>query len=119
MTEREEILADAAALVTGDREKTYGPPDENFARIATGWSVILGIDVTPDQVALCMAWLKIARLVNDPEHRDSYVDGAAYMALAGELSGAGCGCIAAATTTTGVPKHSPLWEYYDPPQTGD
>ena len=31
-----------------------------------------------------MAWLKIARLVNGP-HRDSYVDGAGYLALAAEL----------------------------------
>jgi hypothetical protein len=31
-----------------------------------------------------MAWLKIARIVNGGT-RDGYVDGAAYMALAGEL----------------------------------
>lgn len=84
-TEREAILAEAAKLVCGEREANYGPPSENFDRIAQGWSVILGKDVSSDQVALCMAWLKIARLVNGP-HRDSYVDGAAYMALAGELS---------------------------------
>ena len=41
--------------------------------------------MTTEQVALCMAWLKIARLVNGP-HDDSYVDAAAYMALAAELS---------------------------------
>ena len=85
MTERENILAEAAALICGDRQAQYGPPAENFARIAAGWEVILGVPVAPDQVALCMAWLKIARLVNGP-HRDSYVDGAGYLALAGELS---------------------------------
>lgn len=84
-TERERILADAAALICGDRQAQYGAPQDNFARIAAGWSVILGKPVTPDQVALCMAWLKIARLVNGPHH-DSYVDGAAYLALAGELA---------------------------------
>jgi hypothetical protein len=82
---RTEILTRAADLINGDRAKQYGPPQENFARIAAGWSVILGTTVTPDQVALCMAWLKIARLVNGPQE-DSYVDGAAYLALAGELT---------------------------------
>lgn len=85
MTEREKILSEAASLICGDREAAYGPPSENFQRIADGWAVILKTPVTPEQVALCMAWLKIARLVNGP-HRDSYVDGAAYMALAAELS---------------------------------
>lgn len=86
MTEREKMLAEAARLICGDREAAYGPPEVNFLRIAKGWSVILQTGVTPEQVALCMAWLKIARLINGP-HYDSYVDGAAYMALAGELSG--------------------------------
>ena len=84
ITQRGRILKEANELIHGDRQKDYGPPEENFARIAKGWSVILGAQVTPEQVALCMAWLKIARLAEGP-HRDSYVDGAAYMALAGEL----------------------------------
>lgn len=84
MTHRSEILDTAKALITGDRQRQYGPPAENFARIAAGWSVILKREVTPEQVACCMAWLKIARLTNGP-HLDSYIDAAAYMALAGEL----------------------------------
>ena len=85
MNKRTEILETAAALINGDRERDYGTPAENFGRIAAGWSVILDQDVSAEQVALCMAWLKIARLVHGP-HEDSYVDAAAYMALAGELS---------------------------------
>lgn len=85
MNKRTEILEAAATLINGDRERDYGTPRENFGRIAAGWSVILDQDVSAEQVALCMAWLKIARLVNGP-HLDSYVDAAAYMALAGELS---------------------------------
>lgn len=84
MTTRSYILNTADELINGDREQHYGTPQENFARIAQGWSVLLEADVTPEQVALCMAWLKMARLVNGP-HEDSYVDAAAYMALAGEL----------------------------------
>lgn len=83
-TERGKVLEEANRLIHGDRQKAYGPPEINFGRIARGWEVILGSDVTAEQVALCMAWLKIARLCEGP-HRDSYVDGAAYLALAAEL----------------------------------
>ena len=85
MNKRTEVLDFAIALINGDRERDYGTPAENFKRIADGWAVILQADVSAEQVALCMAWLKIARLVNGP-HEDSYVDAAAYMALAAELS---------------------------------
>lgn len=81
---RAALLREAEGLINGDRAAAYGPPELNFGRIARGWEVILGVDVTPEQVARCMAWLKIARL-NEGPHRDSYVDGAAYLALAGEL----------------------------------
>ena len=82
---RTEILDEAKRLTTGDRLKSYGSPYKNHADIAAGWSVILGKPITPAEVALCMAWLKIARTVKDPKLNDSYVDGAAYMAIAGEL----------------------------------
>ena len=82
---RSQCLAEAMDLITGDRNHEYGEPLDNFGRIATGWSVILGHEVTPHQVALCMAWLKMARLVNTPGHDDSYVDASAYAALAFEL----------------------------------
>lgn len=85
MTVRTQVLQRAGELINGDRQAAYGPPSVNFSRIAAGWSVILEQPVSPEQVALCMAWLKIARLVNG-RHEDSYVDGAAYMALAAELS---------------------------------
>lgn len=82
---RTKTLETARDLINGDREKHYGTPQENFARIAKGWEVILQCDVTPEQVAICMAWLKMARLVHGP-HNDSYVDGAAYLAIASELA---------------------------------
>lgn len=85
MNTRSNILQEAESLINGEREDHYGTPQENFQRIALGWSVLLDADVSPEQVALCMAWLKMARLVNGP-HLDSYTDGAAYLALAGELA---------------------------------
>lgn len=83
---RAEILSEATRLTVGDREKSYGTPQKNHERIAAMWSVILEGEVTPTQVALCMAALKIARLVETPDHLDSYVDGAAYLGIAGELA---------------------------------
>lgn len=83
---RGEILDEANRLTHGDRNKNYGTPYVNHKRIADIWSVILGIEVTPAQVALCMAGVKIARLVETPDHLDSFVDGCAYLSIAGEIA---------------------------------
>lgn len=81
------VLAEAEALVTGNREKTYGGPHVNFPRIAAVWSAILGHPVTAEQVCLCMAGLKLVRLSNNPQHRDSQVDLCGYVALVEMLQG--------------------------------
>lgn len=83
---RGEILDEAHRLTHGERDKNYGTPYTNHKRIADIWSVILGQEITPAQVALCMVGVKIARLVETPDHLDSFVDGAAYFAISGELS---------------------------------
>ena len=82
---RKEILKEAERLTAEDRNKAYGPPLINHQRIAQIWSVILGQEITPSQVALCMVGVKLARLAQTPDHMDSFVDGAAYMAIAGEI----------------------------------
>lgn len=84
---RQDILDEASRLTHGNRDKNYGTPLVNHQRIAAIWSVILGVDITPSQVALCMAGVKIARLVATPDHEDSFIDGAAYFAIAGEIAG--------------------------------
>ena len=84
--ERVEILREAAALISGDREQQYGPPARNFATIAGLWSQILGIEVTSQQVALCMIQLKMARMVNGGGNKkDTLIDVAGYAGLAWEL----------------------------------
>lgn len=82
---RHDILMEADRLTAEDRNKAYGDPYVNHKRIADIWAVILGHEVTPSQVALCMAGVKIARLAQTPDHMDSFIDGAAYMAIAGEI----------------------------------
>ena len=82
---RGEILQEAARLTAKDRQKIYGDPRTNHCRIADLWTIYLGNEVTPQQVAICMALVKIARLM-ETETADSFVDLAAYAAIAGEIA---------------------------------
>lgn len=82
---RHTVLKTAAQLIDGDRARDYGDALVMHRRIAAGWSEILGVNVSPHEAALCLAWLKIARIVESPGHSDSYVDAVAYMALAAEI----------------------------------
>lgn len=75
--ERESILAEAERLVTGDRNGAYGHPHEDFTRTAKIWSGILGFDVSPEQIGLCMIGLKLSREVHRHKH-DNLVDMAGY-----------------------------------------
>jgi hypothetical protein len=80
------MLLEHAAGVIEHRERTYGPPAESFETIAARWSLVLGITVTPAQVALCLIDLKLARLTRNPSHFDSIVDVAGYAAILNEVS---------------------------------
>lgn len=82
---RGKILDEAKRLTSTDRQETYGDPYTNHKRIADLWSAYLEIEISPSQVALCLCLVKIARLIETPEHLDSYIDLAAYGAIAGEL----------------------------------
>jgi hypothetical protein len=82
---RGEILQEAARLTAKDRQKTYGDPTVNHCRIADLWTTYLGQQITPQQVAICMALVKVARLM-ETETDDSFVDLAAYAAIAGEIA---------------------------------
>ena len=85
MMEREMVLMQARDLITGDRAKAYGNAKTNLQRTATMWGVVLGIEVTPRQVADCMIALKLARNVNETSF-DSYVDVCGYAAIGWECS---------------------------------
>ena len=80
------MLLQHAAGVIENREQMYGPAEASFAAIAARWSLVLGITVTPAQVALCLIDLKLARLSHDPTHLDSIVDVAGYAACLREVT---------------------------------
>lgn len=75
------ILDEANSIIYGDREKTYGNPAKNLNNIANFWSVYLDVEISAQDVAQMMVLLKLARLMNTPNHRDSLVDAVGYLAL--------------------------------------
>ena len=85
MMERGEILDEAKRLTHGDRNKNYGKPLTNHQRIAGLWSIFLEQEITPAQAAMCLALVKVARLIETPDHQDSPIDMAAYAAIYGEI----------------------------------
>ena len=86
-TTRAEILDAAKKIVTGDREKQYGSPEDNFNVIAQFWSTYAGHSFTPVDVAMMMTLLKVARIKTGHYKADSYIDACGYLACAAEIAG--------------------------------
>lgn len=86
-TTRAEILDAAKKIVTGDREKQYGSPEDNFGVIARLWSAYAGCEFTPVDVAMMMTLLKVARIKTGHYKADSYIDACGYLACAAEIAG--------------------------------
>ena len=83
---RQKIIAEATRLVSTDREKSYGNKRKNHLNIAKLWSAYLDKDVTPHDVAMLMALLKIARTKLGDHTIDNYIDLVGYAAIAGEIA---------------------------------
>ena len=84
------VLEEAGEIIAGERREAYGPARRSFERIAAGWSVLLGVEVSVEQVAHCMIWLKLCRETNKPG-RDNRVDICGYVALLDTLVMKECG----------------------------
>jgi hypothetical protein len=78
-----DFLTEAKAIIQ-DRGMDYGHPSDNMQRTARLWSAYLEMPITDYQVANCMALLKLARSMETAKV-DNYIDGPAYMAIAGQL----------------------------------
>lgn len=82
VSRRRTMLDEAANLVDGDRNVSYGDPSADFRRTANLWSTYLDGKTALDahDVAAMMALLKLSRIRWSPEKRDSWVDLAGYAA---------------------------------------
>ena len=61
---KRELLKETIKVITGPRAKDYGDKYINHANISELWSSYLVYKISPHDVAICMALVKIARLKN-------------------------------------------------------
>lgn len=86
---RKRVLSEAERCVCGQREQDYGTPEDSFQKIGTFWTAYLNyaVKIDAENVAAMMALLKIARISENMQHMDSWVDLAGYAACGGEIAG--------------------------------
>jgi hypothetical protein len=101
------LLEEAATLTSGDRNKAYGAPVPNMHHIADIFNAISGHKVTARDVALFHVATKLARLYGNATHRDSHVDGMAYLGIAFECA------MAAESPPTPETRPQPIQEGFD------
>lgn len=86
------MLHKAAELTDGDRDTEYGPPAKNLGECAALWrSYIEGkygvlAPIDSEDVAWMNVLQKIARTYTGSAKPDTYIDAAAYSAIAGEVA---------------------------------
>ena len=85
MQEHMEIFKKAVTLVK-DRGAVYGGVEDHFTRAAQIASLWLDKPVTPRDVSMILASVKMARISTTPDHEDSFVDLVNYVAFAASFS---------------------------------
>lgn len=85
------ILQRADNTIHGPRKQEYGNALQNFTQIAMlfqgtlATKLLPNAKITPEDVALLMMQVKIARLAKSPDHKDSILDIAGYAGCLDEL----------------------------------
>lgn len=93
---RKEILNTAIQYTCADRNSAYGPPEDNFEKIARRWTAHLentfgaNIKLTAEDVAIMMVDFKLARLEGNIDHKDSWIDAAGYIACGAGIALKNC-----------------------------
>ncbi len=94
-TKREKLLIEAAGLVAGQRDSTYGPPAVNWGRIADALNAVYGprldepgFRFTAADVAVIMIVTKLSRQVHVSKY-DNWLDIAGYAACGAEVDANG------------------------------
>lgn len=87
---RVSILREGAALTSGDRDADYGPPAINMAAsgaLKAAFRAHLRREMSVAELeAIDMALTKLGRIATGRVKRDTYVDCATYIAIAGEIA---------------------------------
>ena len=85
---RQRVLREAEKCVCGHREQDYGTPEDSFQKIGNFWTAYLNYaaKIDAEDVSSMMALLKIARISENPQHMDSWVDLAGYASCGGEIA---------------------------------
>lgn len=80
-------LNEAHKIINGERQDTYGTPEDSFSLIAKYWNVYLRQNIkniTSLDVAHMMILFKIARCSGQKSARDNYIDIQGYAAIAAD-----------------------------------
>jgi len=85
-----DTLKRADEIINGERQDSYGSPEDSFHLIGQYWSTYIDnikrdatgwLQVTASDVAVMMTLFKIARMSGQKWHPDNAVDACGYLAI--------------------------------------
>lgn len=89
MQQRGASLSRALAIINGERQDSYGAPEDSFRIIAEFWETYMKHradgPLTPMDVARMMSLMKHARMLGQTDKADNYDDACGYMGIAGDI----------------------------------
>ena len=84
------LLSEASGAVSLERMEDYGRPTTNYKRIASLWNAYFQAserkEFNENDIVIAMILTKIARLIETPDHYDSWKDIAGYAAVAWSIA---------------------------------
>jgi len=91
---RGKMLEIAIKTINGERQDTYGDPEDSFTTIAHYWNTYLesmgiGVDLfelSGSDIPIMMALFKIARMSGQKYTQDNFVDAAGYLGIADDMA---------------------------------
>lgn len=93
---RVEILNTGAVLTNGDRDKDYGSPVVNYIHTAALLTAYFkdklgyeSYEFTAEDACMIQVLVKASRIAGGHFKLDNYIDGATYLAMAGECRSEG------------------------------
>ena len=89
--QRGRVLLKAVEVINGERQDSYGNPEDTFEEIAWVWNWWLGcrlnVPLTAQDVAMMMCLMKQAREKNGAGKTDNIADACGYLGLYEDMRG--------------------------------